>query len=140
VFRSLGFEPIVIDVRELAAAVHERRVDAQENPLTNLINFNLHRTHRFVTMTGHFFGIAPVLCNRARLAQWPDEVRAAVAAAMAEATAAQRRYAAEDDELCLAALRADGVEIIGPGEFDRAAFLEAVADIRAEAMQAAGVA
>lgn len=136
VFRSLGFEPVAIDVKDLAAAVSERRVDAQENPLTNLVNFNLHRTHRFVTMTGHFFGIALVLCNRARLVQWPGDVRAAIAEAIAEATAAQRRYAAEDDALCLAALEADGVEVIRPGAFDRAAFVAAVADIRAEAMPA----
>ena len=139
VFRAFGFEPVVIVVRELAAAVHERRVDAQENPLTNLVNFNLQKTHRFVTMSGHFLGIAPVLCNRARLAQWPAHVRAAVAEAMAEATAAQRGYAAEDDVLCLATLEADGVEVIRPDGFDRAAFVDAVADIRAEAMQAAGM-
>jgi len=139
VFRSLGFEPVTIDVRELAAAVHERRVDAQENPLTNLVNFSLHKTHRFVTLTGHFFGVALVLCNRARLASWPDDVQTAIAAAMVEATAAQRRYAAEDDETCLAMLKADGVAIAGPGQFDRAAFLDAVADIRAEAARAAGV-
>jgi C4-dicarboxylate-binding protein DctP len=139
VFRAFGFEPVVIDVRELAAAVHERRVDAQENPFTNLVNFNLQKTHRFVTMTGHFLGIAPVLCNRARLSQWPANVQAAVAEAMTEATAAQRRYAAEDDVLCLATLEADGVEVIRPNGFDRAAFVDAVADIRAEAMQAAGM-
>jgi TRAP-type C4-dicarboxylate transport system substrate-binding protein len=139
VFRSLGFEPMVIDVKELAAAVREGRVDAQENPLTNLINFNLHKTHRFVTLTGHFFGVALVLCNRARLTQWPQDVRGAVAEAMTEATAAQRRHAAEDDELCLATLKADGVEIIGPDRFDRVAFVDAVADIRAEAAKAASV-
>ena len=136
VFRAFGFEPVVIDVRELAAAVHDRRVDAQENPLTNLVNFNLQKTHRFVTMTGHFLGIAPVLCNRARLSQWPEDVRAAIAEAMTEATEAQRRYAAEDDEICLAALKADGVAIVGPDELDRTAFIDAVADIRSEAMRA----
>jgi len=140
VFRSLGFEPVMIDVKDLAAAVSERRVDAQENPLTNLVNFNLHKTHRFVTLTGHFFGVALVLCNRARLSQWSEDMCAAIATAMGEATAVQRRYAAEDDAICLATLKADGVAIVGPGEFDRAAFVDAVADIRAEAMQAAGVA
>jgi C4-dicarboxylate-binding protein DctP len=137
VFRALGFEPMTIDVKDLAAAVTEGRVDAQENPLTNLVNFNLQKTHRYVTLTGHFFGVALVLCNRARLAQWPDEVQAAIAAAMSEATAAQRRYATEDDEICLATLKADGVAIVGADEFDRAAFVDAVAAIRAEAMRRA---
>jgi hypothetical protein len=36
-------------------------------------------------------------------------------------------------------LEADGVEVIRPDGFDRAAFIDAVADIRAEAMRAMGV-
>jgi C4-dicarboxylate-binding protein DctP len=136
VFRALGFEPVVIDVRDLAAAVAGGRVDAQENPLTNLLNFALHRTHRFVTLTGHFFGAAPVLCNRARFEAWPAEVRAAVGEAVAAATSLQRRLAVEEDELCLAQLVADEVEVTRAGEFDHAAFIAAVADVRAEAERA----
>jgi C4-dicarboxylate-binding protein DctP len=136
VFRALGFEPVVIDVRDLVAAVAGRRVDAQENPLTNLVNFALHRTHRFVTLTGHFFGAAPVLCNRARFEAWPADVRAAVGEAMAAATSLQRRLAVEEDELCLAQLVADEVEVVRAGEFDRAAFVAAVAHVRAEAERA----
>jgi len=130
VLERLGFEPVVIDVRDLAAAVRERRVDAQENPLTNVINFDLHRTHRFLTLTGHFFGVALVLCNRARLHAWPEDIRAAITQAMAAATAAQRRLAAADDEACLATLLAEGVEVVRSDEMDRAAFVAAVADIR----------
>jgi C4-dicarboxylate-binding protein DctP len=139
VLRAMGFEPIVIDVKDLSAAVRERRVDAQENPLTNVLNFDLHKTHRFLTLTGHFFGVALVLCNRARLAQWPQDVRDAVTEAMAEATEAQRRYASEDDEACLAALLAAGVEVVPARQIDHAGFFGAVADIRSEAMRAAGI-
>jgi C4-dicarboxylate-binding protein DctP len=128
-FRALGFEPVVIDVKDLAAAVADHSVDAQENPLTNLVNFGLHRTHRFVTLTGHLFGVAPVLCNRARFAAWPAEVQTAVIEAMAAATSLQRSLAAEEDEICLAELLADGVDVVRADAFDRAAFVAAVADI-----------
>jgi C4-dicarboxylate-binding protein DctP len=128
-FRALGFEPVVIDVKDLAAAVAEHRVDAQENPLTNLLNFDLHRTHRFVTLTGHLFGVAPVLCNRARFAAWPAEVQTAVNEAMAAATSLQRSLAAEEDEICLAELLADGVDVVRADRIDRAAFVAAVANI-----------
>jgi TRAP-type C4-dicarboxylate transport system substrate-binding protein len=138
VFRALGFEPVVIDVKDLAAAVAERRVDAQENPLTNLINFNLHKTHRFVTLSGHFFGVAPVLCNKARFDAWPADVQSAVRDSLAQATSAQRRNAAEEDERCLAELLADGVVVTRVDQFDRTAFLAAVADIREEARKGAG--
>jgi C4-dicarboxylate-binding protein DctP len=129
VFAALGFTPIVIDVKDLAAAVAGGRVDAQENPLTNLVNFDLQKTHRYVTLTGHFFGAAPVLCNRARFAAWPADLQRAVGEALADATALQRRLAAEEDEACLAQLLAEGVHVTQAGAFDRAAFVAAVADL-----------
>jgi C4-dicarboxylate-binding protein DctP len=139
VFRALGFEPMVIDVKDLPAAVFERRVDAQENPLTNLINFSLHKTHRFVTLSGHILGVVLVLCNKARFDAWPDGVKQAVREALDVATAVQRKWAAEEDDVCLAELLKDGVTITRADRFDRAAFLAALADIRNEAGKAAGI-
>ena len=52
-FRRLGFEPVFIDVKDLIAAVADGTVDAQENPLTNILNFELHRHHPFVSLTAH---------------------------------------------------------------------------------------
>ena len=66
VFRALGFEPVAIDPSELPAAVAGGHVDAQENPLTNLVNFKIHEHHPHVTLSAHLFGVAPVLVNRAR--------------------------------------------------------------------------
>src|SRR5262249_46352675 len=64
VFRQLGFEPVTIDVKDLPAAVASGQIDAQENPLTNTLNFALHRTHRHISLTSHFFGVALLLVNR----------------------------------------------------------------------------
>ncbi|MGI9402478.1 MAG: TRAP transporter substrate-binding protein, partial [Rhizobiaceae bacterium] len=112
VFRSLGFEPMAIDVRDLPAAVKDGTVDAQENPLTNIYNFELYKTHRHITMTRHLLGVAPVLFNKKAVQSWPDDVRKAVEEAVGVATKAQRKFAEEDDENCANALRAEGVEII----------------------------
>ncbi len=139
VFAALGFRPVTIDVKDLVAAVQERRVDAQENPLTNLINFQLHRTHRFVTLTGHFFGVALVLCNKQRFDCFPADVQAALRDAVAAATAIQRQEAEREDEICLKQLLEDGVAITRADEFDRAPFSAAVADIRSAAMAEAAI-
>lgn len=125
VFRALGFEPVAIDVRDLPAAVASGRVDAQENPLTNIWNFRLHEAHRFITLTGHLLGVAPVLFNAAAVAGWPEDLRRAVEDALAEATAAQRRLAAEDDVLCARALADEGVTLVELTEAERAAFAAA---------------
>jgi len=139
VFAALGFKPVTVDVRELATTVHERRVDAQENPLTNLINFQLHQTHRFVTLTGHVFGVALVLCIKRRFDNWPTEVQAALCEAVTVATVIQRREAEREDDVCLKELLADGVVVTRADEFDRPAFAAAVADIREAAIAEAGI-
>ena len=83
-FRRLGFQPMFIDVADLPRAVAERTVDAQENPLTNLVNFNIHAHHRHVSLTGHLLGIALLLVNRARYDALPDEPRRMLDAAAGE--------------------------------------------------------
>ena len=129
VFAALGFVPQYLDVKDLVPAAEAGRVDAQENPLTNLVNFNLHRFHRHASLTAHFHGIAPVLVNRAAFDAWPASVREAVRTALVAATAAQRGFATEDDTVCLAKLLDDGVTVVRPEEIDLAAFRAAVADV-----------
>jgi TRAP-type transport system periplasmic protein len=127
VFRALGFEPLAIDPSELPAAVRDGRVDAQENPLTNLVNFGIYEHHPYVTLSGHLFGVAPVLVNRERHDAWPEAVRAGVRAALAEATAAQRGFAQADDVTCLARLAEAGSQVLELAAPERAAFAAAVA-------------
>ncbi|SRR6266545_4847469 len=129
IFAALGFEPIFVDVKDLADAVARHLVDAQENPLTNLVNFALYRTHRYVSLTSHFFGVALLLVNRGRLDALPAEIGLAVRASADEATRRQRTLAAAEDARCLALLRQDGVAVLGPEAIDLAAFSARVAPI-----------
>lgn len=125
VFRALGFEPMSIDVRDLPEAVASGRVDAQENPLTNIYNFGLHRTHRHITLTRHLLGVALALFNAQSVATWPREIRQAVQAALRQATTAQRQFAEEDDRICGEKLTAEGVEILELTPRQREAFADA---------------
>jgi TRAP-type transport system periplasmic protein len=127
-FRALGFEPRFIDVKDFPEAVRSGAVDAQENPLTNTVNFKVHETHRYVTMTGHFYGVTLVLGNRARIESWPQRTRNALREAVAAATEAQRGFAAAEDEECLNVLAQAGVEVI-TDDYDRPAFVSATAPV-----------
>jgi TRAP-type transport system periplasmic protein len=129
VFRTLGFEPVPLDVKDLLAAVRTGAVDAQDNPLTNIYNFAIHEQHRYITLSSHFWGAAALLCNGAAFARWPQAVRDAVGAAAAEATAEQRRMAAAEDDDALAKLTAAGCEIVRLTDAERAAFIRAVAPV-----------
>ena len=129
VFRKLGFRPRTIDVRDLVREVRDGTVDAQENPLTNIVNFGLQKHHRFVTLTAHFFGVALLLCKRKDFENWSDEMRRDVALAAEAATQAQRAFAAEDDVRCLNILEADGVLVTTLSPDERAAFKDKVAGL-----------
>jgi C4-dicarboxylate-binding protein DctP len=124
-FRRLGFDPVFIDVSGLVKAAADGTIDAQENPLTNVVNFELNRYHPFISLTSHVFGVAPVLVNRMRFDGWPADVRSAVEAAVAEATPVQRQSAAEEDDICHDRLTSAGVEILPASAIDLAAFRRA---------------
>jgi len=121
-FRRLGFEPVFIDVKDLVKAAADGSIDAQENPLTNIANFELHRYHRFVSLTAHLFGVALLLVNASRHDGWPADLRGAVQAAAGTATMVQRREAALEDGVCHRRLAAEGVQFVAGRDLDRAAF------------------
>ncbi len=125
VFRALGFDPQAIDVRDLPEAVKTRQVDAQENPLTNTLNFGIHDTHRHILLTRHLLGVALVLFNAKHLAGLDPEHRTGLQRAVDRATQEQRRFAEDDDSICSAELRAQGVEITELDDATRATFAEA---------------
>ena len=129
VFTRLGFTPVVLDVKDLIAAVKSGSIEAQENPLTNIYNFGFHAYHRFITLSSHFFGAAVLLCHAASYAAWPAEVQQAVTAAAALATTAQRRFAAAEDEAVLSQLAATDNDIVCLTEVERALFVAAVAPL-----------
>lgn len=132
IFRALGFQPDFIDIKDFPTAVRSEIVDAQENPLTNTVNFAVHETHHHLTMTGHFCGVSLVLANADRVAGWPQERRDAFDAAMATTTEIQRGFAQKEDERCFPILEEAGVELIRSDGFDRAAFVAATEQVREE--------
>jgi len=132
VFRALGFNPMAIDVRDLPEAVANRTVDAQENPLTNIVNFGLHNTHKHITLTHHLLGVAALFFNQSIVNAWSDDVREVVLSALAIATVEQRRFAEQEDALCIDVLKQAGCEIITLTEPQRAEFALATANEVAE--------
>jgi TRAP-type C4-dicarboxylate transport system substrate-binding protein len=127
VFAHLGLKPTFIDAAKLKDAVASGSVDAQENPLTNIVNFDVHLHHPFVSLTGHFFGVALVLVNRSHFEAWPKELQQSVRQAVSGATTVQLRLAAEEDERCLALLVTQGVKILSTTNgLDRRAFVDAM--------------
>jgi tripartite ATP-independent transporter DctP family solute receptor len=129
IFAAFGFIPISIDPSELAQAVATEKVDAQENPLTNLMQFGINRYHKHISLSAHFFGCAPLLINRARYDALPRPAQDALQAAVKDATRAQREFAIAEDTRCIEILRAENAQIVPQEAIDLAAFKAAARPI-----------
>jgi TRAP-type transport system periplasmic protein len=126
-FRAIGFQPVYIDVADLPRAVADHVVDAQENPLTNMVNFGIQAHHNHVSLTGHLQGIALLLVNRARYDALPAALRGVLDSAARDSEATQRALAVAEDAECLRLLADAGVAIVGPDAIDLAEFRAAAA-------------
>lgn len=124
--RLMGFEPIAEDIKIFFEQIAGDRFQGQDNPLTNIVNFNVHKHHRYITMSGHVFGVACLMCNRAEYDTWPDYVQQAVNEAATEATVLQRRLAAAEDEEMLKKLDPAENEVVTLTAAEHQAFVEAV--------------
>ena len=126
VFQALGFVPIAADIKQFVAEIGGDTFDAHDNPLTNIYTFGVHRHHRYITLSSHFFGASLLICNADRYRGWPAEVRAAVDEAAPPATALQRRLAASEDEDVLTRLDPRENEVTRLTAGEHAVFVEAV--------------
>lgn len=125
-FRALGFIPLGIDIKRFVEEIGGDTIDAHDNPLTNIYNFGVHRHHRYITLSSHFFGASLMLANARQYASWPPDVRAAVDEAAVQATVLQRRLAASEDDDVLAKLDPTQNEVTRLTAAEHAAFVEAV--------------
>ena len=86
----------------------------------------MHKHHRYITLSGHVFGVACLMVNRAEYDSWPAEVRQAVNDAAAEATVLQRQLAAAEDEEMLKRLDPVENEVVTLTAAEHQAFVAAV--------------
>ncbi len=107
-FTLIGFKVVQIDIGKLGAAISAGEVDAQENPLINTLGFGIDRLHPHVSLTSHIFGATLLACNCAAWERWPPALRVKLTAAVASATALQRRLAIEEDTIVAAQLTRQG--------------------------------
>lgn len=124
--RLLGFEPILEDIKIFVEQIGGDRFDAQDNPLTNIYNFNVHQHHRHITLSGHVYGVACLMCNQAQYESWPAEVQRATDTAAAEATVLQRQLAAAEDDDMLKKLDPAENEVVQLTAAEHRAFVDAV--------------
>jgi TRAP-type C4-dicarboxylate transport system substrate-binding protein len=129
IYRRLGFEPVIMNIKQFVAEMETGDIDGQDNPLTNIYQFDIHKHHRYITLTGHILGVCGLYVNRALYEGWTNEVRQAVNAAALEATETQRESAVKEDIELLKKFDPAENEIIHLSDNERQKFVETVTPI-----------
>jgi TRAP-type C4-dicarboxylate transport system substrate-binding protein len=126
---AIGFKALTSDVKDLVSWIAEDIVQAQENPLTNYMGFELWKHHPYVSLTHHFFGVLLLVCPLAWYDTLNQEERELLAHAVTTSTALQRQLAAEQDAITLARMQEMGVEVLSKDALDLKAFYKCVETI-----------
>ncbi len=132
-FELLGAEPVTVDLKVGIAMIEAGEVDAQENPLANTVTYGVDKHHNHITMSGHFFGARGIFAHKASVDSWPEKIQSAVRESIQEAIAFQRSEAAATERKLRTQLEADGHQFVDLTAEERAAFVEAVAPVMADA-------
>jgi TRAP-type transport system periplasmic protein len=102
---AFGATPKVIPFPSLRKALADGDVDAQENPLPNIVGAKVHEVQRFLTLSAHAYNTQIVLANVDRLRALSHEDRRVLDTAFAEATEVHRRIASEEELVAIPELR-----------------------------------
>jgi TRAP-type transport system periplasmic protein len=132
-FELLGATAMRMDLTEAIAMIKAGTLDAQENPLANTVTYGVHKFHKFHTLSSHFYISRPIFFHRQSFDAWPDDLKRAMQKAVTEAVAFQRKLAVEEHEQSRRAIEEAGCEIVELNAKERAAFVDAVQPLLADA-------
>jgi tripartite ATP-independent transporter DctP family solute receptor len=112
IWESLGANPSPIPFSELYTALQQKTVDAQENPLENIITARLFEVQKYVILTNHVFTTGMVIANPKFYNSLSPELQKIVRDSAKVAGKFQREKGTELYESYVKTLKDNGIEII----------------------------
>ncbi len=134
-FELLGARPQIMDLTDAIRMIKAGEIDAQENPLTNIVTYGVHKFHRFHTLSNHFYISRPIFLHRPTFDAWPADMKAAMQKAVTDSVAFQRDLHIKEEEDAENAIKTEGCEIVKLNSTQHDAFAAAVQPIYAEARE-----
>lgn len=135
IMESIGYEPVVIPVTEVYAAIQQGRVDGQENPIDTIRALRFSEVAPHIVLTQHVYSPIPFVASEAMWSKLSPADREHFRRAAREAASLSRKLVKEADERNLEAMRLGGAKIIRP---DVAAFRKAMSSVYARAEKVYG--
>jgi tripartite ATP-independent transporter DctP family solute receptor len=124
-FQTLGALPTPMAFSELVPALQQGTVDGQENPIPVIVANNLNQVQRYLTLTGHVYSPALLICSPDFLRRLSAADRTAFNEAARAAQKANRDKVTSDENTGIDELRRRGMTVTT--SVDTAAFQNALA-------------
>ena len=120
-FQALGTNPVTMSFSELYSALEMGTVDAQENPLLNILTANLNDVQKYLSLTGHIYGNGVILVSKLFWDELSPAEKKIIQDAVVEARDYQRQESRRQAREAIGQLEAKGMEVneIAPAELDR---------------------
>ena len=103
-WRAVGANPAPLAFNELFTALQQGTFDAQEGPINLFYDMKFNEVQNFIIKTNHIYSPWPLLASPEKLNTLSPEDRAIFDQAVIDATAYQRKLAAEADDQAEAAM------------------------------------
>ena len=111
IFKSIGFIPKPLDVRDFKIAIKEDTIDAQENPLTNYWNFGIYKKQKFVTLSSHMIGFCLFVINSNYFEELTIEEKKCIINSSKKSNIFQRTLAISEDDILIEKIKGKGIKI-----------------------------
>lgn len=130
---ALGAVPQVMAFSEVYQALQTGVVDGAENPPSNMLTQKINEVQKYATVSNHGYLGYAVIVNKKFWDELPEDVRAGLEKAMAEATDYANGIAKEENDKALETMRAAGTtEFHDLSADELAAWKDALAPVQAE--------
>ncbi|MET1416713.1 TRAP transporter substrate-binding protein [Roseibium sp. HPY-6] len=133
--KMMGASPTPMAFGELYAAMEQKVVDGQENPLSNISAAAFYEVNDHLALTGHLHLTHMVMYSKDQWDKLSKEHQDIIEQAVIDSQQVQRDKVAADDASLLAVLEENGMQVTRP---DRAALAEKVAPLREQAVEEFG--
>ncbi len=120
-FKAFKTNPVTMSFSELYTALETRTVDAQENPLLNILTAKLYEVQKYTSLTGHMYGNAVILVSKRFWDRLSPTEKKTIQDAFLEARGYQRQESRRRVREAIGELKAKGMQVneVAPAELGR---------------------
>ncbi|NCC25885.1 MAG: DctP family TRAP transporter solute-binding subunit [Deltaproteobacteria bacterium] len=126
-FETLGAIPQALPWGETLAALRQGALTAQENPIAIIYAFKLGQLQRFLSLTGHVYSPAVVICSPATWKSLSENERDWLIRSARHGAKTEKDYVRQEAGRQVMELEAEGMAV---NEVDKAAFQQALAPMK----------